>query len=629
MYERNAIVLERFFNQMFGYNMKNNLKTNFQDYCELIKIIEEFKTISDEGETVAQEYDKIANEIRQIQKYQETLEAKNKKNQDERLNIFRNIDENPELMQKKLENINKNIQSINDEIDENSKNYVDIIAEFNEKTSVRTTCERNSRRIENSYNQKLNSTLDNFQDIGINYVKKAKQFLEEDTSSIEEELISKIEKNGEKEKIPFDKNVVAKAITLSIDIQKRETDILAGIYDKTNRLFVEIKNNNVKVEKHKKTINDSKCKLEFINSIKEYLVQFLDNERITAVNGETEHTKLMKEACKNLEEDLVQINNLYTLLLKETTKKVTKKSYNELYNVDYLEKLENKANQYEEELKKLNLPVTVINPNYWRIEGMKKIYDVFYNCVTEVYGKDLSEYFPNEVETIDFNKGEVEEEPYEEPTLEVKQEESKAKHKQKQNSKKDNTTKSEIDRKIDMILGFDENGELSDIDEDDWDEDDFDDEETDIDDEEIDLEEDEEDDDNWDDEEDDFDIFGDEEENDNIAEDEEEDDWDDEDDFDENTSNQDDFDDEELEEEIEEEIEEKQEQKNKKKTKKDKKIEDVSLDIWGNKIKNKKNTKQKKNKDNIDEDSWENEFVNIEKKDNTKKKKGFFEKFKK
>ena len=629
MYERNAIVLERFFNQMFGYNMKNNLKTIFQDYCELIKIIEEFKTISDEGETVAQEYDKIANEIRQIQKYQETLEVKNKKNQEERLNIFRNIDENPELMQKKLENINKNIQSINDEINENSKNYVDIIVEFNEKTSVRTTCERNSRRIENNYNQKLNSTLDNFQDIGINYVKKAKQFLEEDTSSIEEELISKIEKNGEKEKIPFDKNVVAKAITLSIDIQKRETDILAGIYDKTNRLFVEIKNNNVKVEKHKKTINDSKCKLDFINSIKEYLVQFLDNERITAVNGETEHAKLMKEACKNLEEDLMQINNLYTLLLKETTKKVTKKSYNELYNVDYLEKLENKSNQYDEELKKLKLPVTVINPNYWRIEGMKKIYDVFYNCVTEVYGKDLSEYFPNEVEKIEF-KDEIEEEPYDEPTVEVKHEESKAKHKQKQNSKDENTTKSEIDRKIDMILGFDENGELSDIDEDDWDEDDFEDEETDIDDEEIDLEEDvetEEDDDNWDDEDedDDFDIFGDEEETDNIEEDEEEDDWDDEDDFDENTSNQDEFDDEE----IEEEIEEKQESKNKKKTKKDKETEDVSLDIWGNKIKNKKNTKQKKSKENIDEDSWENEFIKIEKKDNTKKKKGFFEKFKK
>ena len=121
------------------------------------------------------------------------------------------------------------------------------------------------------------------------------------------------------------------------------------------------------------TINDSRCKLDFINSIKEYLVQFLDNERITAVNGEKEHSKLMKEACKNLEEDLIQINNLYTLLLKEASKKITKKSYTELYNIEYLANLENKSNQYDEELKKLKLPVTVINPNYWRIDGRAEL----------------------------------------------------------------------------------------------------------------------------------------------------------------------------------------------------------------------------------------------------------------
>ena len=46
MYERNAIVLERYFNQMFGYNMKNNVKTNFKDYCELIECLEKYKNIS-------------------------------------------------------------------------------------------------------------------------------------------------------------------------------------------------------------------------------------------------------------------------------------------------------------------------------------------------------------------------------------------------------------------------------------------------------------------------------------------------------------------------------------------------------------------------------------------------------
>ena len=61
MYERNAIVLERYFNQMFGYNMKSNIKTNFKDYCDLIECLEEYKEISDEEENIIQEYDTTAN----------------------------------------------------------------------------------------------------------------------------------------------------------------------------------------------------------------------------------------------------------------------------------------------------------------------------------------------------------------------------------------------------------------------------------------------------------------------------------------------------------------------------------------------------------------------------------------
>ena len=66
MYERNAIVLERYFNQMFGYNMKNNIKTNFDDYCDLVECLEKYKDISDEEDIIMQEYDAIANKIRDV-----------------------------------------------------------------------------------------------------------------------------------------------------------------------------------------------------------------------------------------------------------------------------------------------------------------------------------------------------------------------------------------------------------------------------------------------------------------------------------------------------------------------------------------------------------------------------------
>ena len=580
MYERSAIVLERYFNQMFGYDQKNNVKTNFKDYCELVECLERYKNISEEEETIIQEYDAIANKIREKQKVQESLNKRNNKLQEEINNIFQNIDENTEAIQKKIETLCNNIQNVNEDIKENAQEFVDIVAEFSEKSTIRTTCGRTRRNIENEYNTKLNETLDNYQEIDISLEKKVKSFIEQDTDKMEKELKEKMLKNGENEKIPFNKNVITKAITLSVDIQKRETDILAGIYEKTNKLFTEIKNNSTKIDKHKKVIKDSKSKLEFISAIKEYLVQFIDNERLTAVNGEAEHKKLMEEACKSLDEDLLQINNLYTLLLKEISKKITKKSYSELYNLNYLKELEEKAEEFDNEIKKLNLPVTIINPNHWRIDGMKKIYDVFYKCVTEYYDRDLSEYMPQEEQEDDDDDFEEDLE-YKEEIQEQKEEKNEKIVEPKKKTTKNNT-KSEIDRKIDMILGFDKDDDeddLDDEDEEDWNEDfDEDDEEYDDD---LDY-----DDDDWEDEDDDDD--------DDIYQDE---------DYEDDDIYEDDEDDYEEEEEIEEE-----------KTQKRGKI-----------LKNKNNLNLKKSKN---EDDWENEFVQIEKKDKPKKKKGFFDKFK-
>lgn len=603
MYERNAILIDRYFNNMFGYDLKNNIKTNFKDYSELVIALEKYKNISDEEETIMQEYDSIANKIREIQKREENLNKKNIKLQEERENLFLNIDDNPKLIQKKLENLNDTIERINDEIKENAQDFIEIVDEFNEKTSVRTTCERTRRTIENDYNKKLNCMLDNYQDINPEIQKKAKQFIEIDTNDIENDLKEKIMKNGVKEKIPFNEEVILKAITLSVDIQKRETDIYANIYEKTNKLFNEIKNNNTKIDKHKKIIKDAKSRMEFVATIKEYLVQFLDNERLTAVSGEEEeHKSLMKEACKNLDEDLVQINNLYTLLLKEISKKVTKKSYHDLYNIEYLHELEKKAEQFEKEIKKLKLPVTIINPNYWRIEGMKKIYNSFYNCVTEVYGRDLSEYLP--VDDSEETDDEDFEEIYEENKINnnQKKKEKSSNKKNKENDDEKEDTRTEIDRKIDMILGFDEEqNENSNSDEEDWDNDEWDDEEE----KETTKNEEDEDDDL------EFDIWGNSLKNNSSDDSDEidrENEWSDkENDYEEEWSDEDEWDDDEENEMIEiDEPKSSDSQKSKNK-----------------KIKNKNNNEESTSED------WENEFINIDKKNKTKKKTGLFSKFRK
>ena len=48
MYERNAIIIERFFNNLFGYDIKNNIKANYEFYCELIDVSERYKTVTEE-----------------------------------------------------------------------------------------------------------------------------------------------------------------------------------------------------------------------------------------------------------------------------------------------------------------------------------------------------------------------------------------------------------------------------------------------------------------------------------------------------------------------------------------------------------------------------------------------------
>ena len=49
MYERNAIVLERYFDNLFGYDEKNNLKDNYLKYSNLVECSEKYKVATDKN----------------------------------------------------------------------------------------------------------------------------------------------------------------------------------------------------------------------------------------------------------------------------------------------------------------------------------------------------------------------------------------------------------------------------------------------------------------------------------------------------------------------------------------------------------------------------------------------------
>lgn len=398
MYERNAIVIDRYFSNIFEYDKKNNIKVNGNNYFELVDVLEKYQEASEIENNIMDEYEKTANKIKEIQKIQEGLNKKNLKYFESRKSLFENLDEDEEELKKEFDNIEAEIRANENEIRNNTDRFIEGIKEFNEKSEVRSKCGRERRIIENDYQRILNLTIENYNNILKEKLREMKSFLKtEDKEEIKEQMKEKIQKNGAKEKVPFDSNVINKAIDTSLYIEGKKAEILLSIYDKTTKLLDEIKNDNVKIAKHKKQVKDSKSKLEFLNVITEYIILFLDNERMNTIGGETEHKKVMSEACDNLQNDLIEIQNMYSLLIKEINGKSTKKSYKELYNIDYLNALKEKEINFEKNISKLNMTGTVIYPDYWRIEGMQKIYDTFRTIMTDVYEVDLSEYEPLDI----------------------------------------------------------------------------------------------------------------------------------------------------------------------------------------------------------------------------------------
>ena len=404
MYERNAIVIDRYFSNVFGYDKKNNIKNNANNYFELVGILERYQGASEIENNVMDEFEKVANTIKSLQKKQENYEQKYLKYFEKRQNLFLSLEDDAEELKRNFEKIEAEIGNNENAIKENIENFIESIKDFNEKSEIRNKCGRERRIIENDYQKVLNATAENFNGILKDKLKEIKNFLKsEDKEFAKNEIKENISKNGAKEKVPFDENTINKAIDTSLYIEGKKAEILLSIYDKTSKLQDEINKDTVKIEKHKKQVKNSKSKLDFLNAITEYIILFLDNERMNTIGGQAEHERVMSQTCENMQNDLIEIQNMYTLLIKEINGKTTKKLYKQLYNVEYLNDLKEQENQFEKNISKLNMIGTVIYPDYWRLEGMKKIYDTFKTIMTEVYEVDLTEYEPIDI-TFEVNK---------------------------------------------------------------------------------------------------------------------------------------------------------------------------------------------------------------------------------
>ena len=527
MYERSAIVLERYLEKILNLNKEYNLKDNYNNFTNLIEEIEKYQSITIQETNIIQEFDSMAEKIQEIQKKQEKISKMNQKLENDRIKMFSDLGENSTTLESKLNKIEEIINKNNEELKTLKADFVKYLSDFSERQKERNKCEKARRIGEANHIEYLKNTNESFKQISPKDSSVLKDFIESDKSTIKEEIEEIMIKNGKNERIPFNEDVLKKAIRVRISIAEREAECYVLAYDKMRRLLSEIENDNFKLEKYKKAQKNICAKLAFLNSEKEYIAEFLDYERMTTTTGPKAHKKMMEQACSNFELDIIQIDKLYELLLREIANKSTKKAYEELYNKTYLKNIEDKEKNFEQEVNSIQVKMaTVINSNYWRIEGIKNIYNVFQEEVTTKFNKDLSEYkiededeeevedyYENEPDVAKDNQKNNDEEEYYEEDYDDEEDFDDDEYEEDSEFEDDEDYEDDYDDEgefdDDEYDDEDENDEFEDEEENEFD-DDFEDDEYDEEDDEYDEEDDEYDDDEFEDDEDEKD---DEEEN--------------------------------------------------------------------------------------------------------------------
>ena len=407
MYERSASVLERYFNSILGLDQKINLQTIFEDYKELIEKTKKYQEIIENEDKIIEEFDKAASEIENIQQEQKKIYKNDIKLEEERNQLFDSLDEEPVNIEKKLKKVESSITANNVKLEELREAFINALTIFSEKQTERNKYSRTRRTIEKEHLQTLDKTNNDINEIDNELISSLKEFTNLENEDTKNEIIQKMINNGKGERVPFNTNVIEKAVKIKIEITRKKAELYILIYEKIKKILIEINSDEIKLGKYEKNLRDTSVKLSYLEAENNYIISFLDNERMTAINGKKVHEKLMADACENFDLDIKQFSNLYELILKETSGKSTKKAYNELYNKEYLKNIEEKEKNFEKEINSIKINTSaIINSNYWRIEEIKNIYNVFKKEITEKFDKDLSEFKLEESEEI---AGQVEE----------------------------------------------------------------------------------------------------------------------------------------------------------------------------------------------------------------------------
>ena len=188
MYERNAIVLERYFENLFGFNKENNLRTNYENYGKIIEQVKEYQEITEEEERVIGKFDEVATEIEDIQKEQAKLYESNLELERERNILFNDLGENPNTLDSKLQKIEEKMDKNNEKLVKLRERYVKALVIFTERQKERNKNARIRRNAESTYIDNREKANQLFDIIEIKDVLKVKGFIGSDKEENAKEI---------------------------------------------------------------------------------------------------------------------------------------------------------------------------------------------------------------------------------------------------------------------------------------------------------------------------------------------------------------------------------------------------------------------------------------------------------
>ncbi len=177
MYERSAIVLERYFDNLLNYRRECNLRDNYNNYCGLVEKLEKYQINYQKELAATQEYNKSFEVIKEIQLAQKRLYKRSAKLEYDRNLLFNNLDGKVEDIRRCIEKIEEDVQENNAAMVETKERLLGALDSYNEKKFELSKCKRYKKMAENDYNELYEIAKNNYDGITSEDVSNLKHLL--------------------------------------------------------------------------------------------------------------------------------------------------------------------------------------------------------------------------------------------------------------------------------------------------------------------------------------------------------------------------------------------------------------------------------------------------------------------